>query len=390
MKEKSAGLTQRISAKTRLDRVRSMAGYAGSNFSGWKYKEGSIPNLSIMTSDTNLDEFEIPKLSWGVGDADDWLSSKFTKDWYFSEGDLYCKLEHRITPVGFNLFDWTKKESNRFIFTRENNAYLIQDWGWVELYQRGRELQLKIYGVREEAEKWIKKQIEYGLEESTASIHWIYGACLRDSTISQLKMEAFNEIPGTYPWIKDSIADYAKGFFESSASILILIGPPGTGKTSFLKGLIKASKMGALVTYDTHLLQEDGLFARLMQDDDLNMMVLEDADTYLGSRRDTGNGLMHKFLNISNGLVSPLMGKKLIFTTNLPSTAEIDPALLRPGRCYEVLQFRPLNNKESNVVAKNLHGKDFPELGGKEYTLAEIANIDRVEATKQQRKVGFL
>ena len=59
---------------------------------------------------------------------------------------------------------------------------------------------------------------------------------------------------------------------------------------------------------------------------------------------------MHKFLNVGDGLVTT-RNKKLIFSTNLPSVSDIDPALIRPGRCYDILHFGELNQEQAEKLA---------------------------------------
>jgi hypothetical protein len=49
--------------------------------------------------------------------------------------------------------------------------------------------------------------------------------------------------------------------------------------------------------------------------------------------RADGNRTLHRFLNIADGIASA-HGKKIIFSTNLPSVRDIDEALIRPGRCF--------------------------------------------------------
>ena len=160
-----------------------------------------------------------------------------------------------------------------------------------------------------------------------------------------------------YPFLKtQTLAEYYESFMNSSSNILILIGPPGTGKTSFIKGLMNHTKSDALVSYDPLILENDMFFANFVGGfddsyyyDDLDnsqesFLILEDADLFLSSRSE-GNTMMHRFLNISDGLVSS-KNKKLIFSTNLPCISDIDPALTRKGRCFDVVTFRPLNAKE--------------------------------------------
>jgi len=118
-------------------------------------------------------------------------------------------------------------------------------------------------------------------------------------------------------------------------------------------------------------------------------MVLEDSDAFLKPRSD-GNTMMHRFLNVGDGLVTT-KGKKMIFSTNLPSIRDIDSALTRPGRCFDIVTFDTLTIEEAAELAERL-GVELPvrprgkELG--KYSIAEVFN----QQTNQPnvRKVGFI
>ena len=185
----------------------------------------------------------------------------------------------------------------------------------------------------------------------------------------------------------ESLESYYDRYMNSSANILLLIGPPGTGKTTFIRGLLSYRNASAIVTYDAGILEKDGFFARFIEDD-AEIMVLEDSDTFLKSRND-GNTMMHRFLNVGDGLVTT-KGKKMIFSTNLPSIRDIDSALVRPGRCFDILTFRELKSNEADLLAKKL-GVTI-EKGKDKYSLAEIFNkqTHNVESNFNNRKVGFL
>ena len=178
---------------------------------------------------------------------------------------------------------------------------------------------------------------------------------------------------------------------ESSANILLLIGPPGTGKTTFIRGLLAHRSCSAIVTYDAGILEKDGFFARFIEDD-AEVMVLEDSDTFLKSRSD-GNTMMHRFLNVGDGLVTT-KGKKMIFSTNLPSIRDIDAALIRPGRCFDIVEFKPLSIDDANKLANKLNTTIPEKKTGEvvEYSIAEIFNqqTERKHTSKANRKVGFV
>jgi len=141
------------------------------------------------------------------------------------------------------------------------------------------------------------------------------------------------------------------------------------------------------VTYDAAILEKDYLFARFIEDE-TGVMVLEDSDNFLKARSD-GNTMMHRFLNVGDGLVTT-KGKKLIFSTNLPSIRDIDPALIRPGRCFDIVSFVSLKQKQAETLAKRIGVK----LDGKRdsWTIAEVFNkqIEQNTTSKIGSKMGFV
>lgn len=222
-------------------------------------------------------------------------------------------------------------------------------------------------------------------DEVTSYIEWVYGAN-GDSVNVPLNAERL-PVDEMYPFLKEPLTDYYDRYLESNANILLLIGPPGTGKTTFIRGLLAHSNSSAIVTYDAAILEKDYLFARFIEDE-TGVMVLEDSDNFLKARSD-GNTMMHRFLNVGDGLVTT-KGKKLIFSTNLPSIRDIDPALIRPGRCFDIVSFDSLKQKEAEALAKKIGVK----LDGKRdsWTIAEVFNkqIEQSANKTVGSKMGFV
>jgi hypothetical protein len=178
----------------------------------------------------------------------------------------------------------------------------------------------------------------------------------------------------------EPLTDYYDRFMASGSNVLVLIGPPGTGKTSFIRGLLHHTGGGAIVSYDTSILESDEIFADFMSGKE-TFMILEDADSFLSSRSKGGNTIMHRFLNIGDGLIST-SGKKIVFSTNLPSVRDIDPALLRPGRCFDVMKFGRLDPDHARAIRPDYTG-DSP------VSLAELLG-DGVDTGAVSGSVGFV
>jgi hypothetical protein len=184
-------------------------------------------------------------------------------------------------------------------------------------------------------------------------VKWVYKANC-DSIKLPIRTD---NLPRTefYPQLGgEELTDYYGRFVASGSNVLVLIGPPGTGKTSFIRGLLHHTGGGAIVSYDTAILESDEIFADFMSGEE-TFMILEDADTFLSSRSKSGNTIMHRFLNLGDGLMST-SGKKIVFSTNLPSVRDIDDALLRPGRCFDVMRFGKLSADEARAIRPDYAG----------------------------------
>jgi hypothetical protein len=147
--------------------------------------------------------------------------------------------------------------------------------------------------------------------------------------------------------------------------------------------MITEFKLHADVIYDEEAFKADYVFQNFLLDSPSTVLVVEDADTILKKRDAEYNPLMSRFLNVTEGLIR-LPDKKLIFTTNLSDFKEVDPALIRPGRCYDIMRTRPYTYEESVDICTFMDWT-MPERN-KEYTIAELATSKN---NPQQRKVGY-
>ena len=278
------------------------------------------------------------------------------------------------------------KDKYRIVQSKDNAGWIIDDSldSYIDYYVSGTTATVQYIGDRTfvDANKQIFDQT---FDKVESYIKWIHSS--NGDYITMALETDLMPVDGMYPFLKDeTLHEYYDRFLHSTSSILLLIGPPGTGKTTFIRGLLDYAKTSAAITYDPTILDKDGVFADWIEDDETSLMILEDSDTFLSSRTD-GNSLMHRFLNVSNGLVTS-KGKKMIFSTNLPSVRDVDPALIRPGRCFDIVKFQPLQYNEAHDLANSFGIKlrDKPSGELLTWTVAEIFHEQNV---KPVLKFGF-
>jgi hypothetical protein len=114
------------------------------------------------------------------------------------------------------------------------------------------------------------------------------------------------------------------------------------------------------------------------------VVILEDSEAALMTRASDNREQVSAILNLTDGMLADFLRLQIICTINCTS-AEIDPALLRPGRllCHRV--FQRLNPAEATRLAESL-GRTLPTV--RDYSLAEVFAGDGEMQTAAPR-IGF-
>jgi len=230
---------------------------------------------------------------------------------------------------------------------------------------------VNLSGTYEAVERTYQRLYDYDQNNKKTIVHWWFKTKDDINSVPFLLSKKNPVKSEFYPWIGD-IDDFLKRFDESSSNILILLGDPGTGKTSFIRNLITSTNQHCFTTYDEEVMNNDQIYIKFLSNDDAKYLVLEDSDLLLTERLHTGNRVMSKMLNAADGLVS-FKNKKIIFTANIRDKNAIDEALMRPGRCFDIIEFRSLTGDGAETAA-GAAGIDFQRKTGQRYSLAEIFN----------------
>ena len=378
-----SGISYSPRASTTRNRRRRIA--RGSKRTLKRFTYEAIDNMVNMN--TYMNNQTENKIFLGVSDFDDLITSELLK----RRVDAGKQTVHRETTVLANRQKWSgwaEQNFNSFLFVQGNasSGFIIDEASdnYITYSVNSNSTTVRVFGDIEFCNA-ILQIVEGNFDVVTSYIEWIYSSD-GNSVNVPLNRERL-PCAEMYPFLNgESLESYYERYMSSNANILLLIGPPGTGKTTFIRGLLSHTNSSAIVTYDAGILEKDGFFARFIEDD-TGVMVLEDSDAFLKSRSD-GNTMMHRFLNVGDGLVTT-KGKKMIFSTNLPSIRDIDSALVRPGRCFDIVTFAPLSQEDAEALATKL-GVTI-EGTQKSWSIAEIFNKQTHAAVAAtNRKVGFI
>lgn len=337
--------------------------------------------------DVNNTMMNNEKIFVGASDYSDYVYSQLL-DARLSEDKSTLSREYQLHCTRKKWHDFMETEFDGDYILESTDSYgvvIFEGYNFIRYNVSSNSTTAILYGDVEFIEQ-IRELLFSRFQEVTSHIEWVYSNDGNSVNVPLNKDRL--PVAEMYPFLKgDSLESYYERYLNSSANILLLIGPPGTGKTTFIRGLLAYSNSSAIVTYDSGILERDSLFARFIEDD-ANIMVLEDSDNFLKARSD-GNTMMHRFLNVGDGLVTT-KGKKMIFSTNLPSIRDVDSALVRPGRCFDILNFDTLTHSEAEKLAEKL-GVTLDGTRDK-WSIAEVFNkqIEQSVTKKVGAKMGFV
>lgn len=175
--------------------------------------------------------------------------------------------------------------------------------------------------------------------------------------------------------------------------LAILEGPPGTGKTSYLRhlmGMLRESHRFYFIPASTLRVLSDPNFIGFWADqrrrhqDKQFAVILEDSDAALMARGMDNREQVSAILNLTDGMLADFLRLQILCTINGKAT-DIDQALLRPGRLITHRIFPRLNREHASLLAAHL-GRSLP--AAPDYSLAEIfADPEACESRKP--RIGF-
>lgn len=175
------------------------------------------------------------------------------------------------------------------------------------------------------------------------------------------------------------------GSEEPLGRLSIIDGPPGTGKTYLVRGLINEIPECKFVIVPPHLVSHLGnpefasFFLQERSNEDTKkkrplVLILEDADECLAQRDGMNQSSISAVLNLTDGIIGSLIDFRIIATTNVKKI-DIDDALTRAGRLSAAMTIGELKLDHAREIYMRLTGcskEDAAKAIDKNCVLADV------------------
>ena len=207
--------------------------------------------------------------------------------------------------------------------------------------------------------------------------------CPLPQTYVDIEQHHNSDFPVVHKKIIDNLTNHKSGLY-------LFHGPPGTGKSSYIKyltGLVDRKFVFVPSTLINSL--TDCQIIKVLHEHKNSVLILEDAERAVLKREgSTGDSIVSSILNLSDGILGSVLNTSLILSFNTFED-NVDPALLRKGRLLAKYKFDKLNEEKSKKMLKDLFpNKDYKATG--DMTLAEIYNFENDSYIEEEKKVvGF-
>jgi ATPase family associated with various cellular activities (AAA) len=212
-----------------------------------------------------------------------------------------------------------------------------------------------------------------------------------NQTVARERVDLFYG-DGAIAWVNEWI-----GALQSRRyGLTILTGAPGTGKTSLLRSLahwLSSSHVFYFMPAARFASVESGEIVTFWADENRNsklrkVLILEDAESIMMRRGEDNREKVATLLNLTDGMLGDALGLHVVCTLN-SELADLDPALLRPGRLVAHRDFELLAAEQAQRLAKEL---GLPAPRSERVSLADLFNAGtqpKTTAPSRRKALGF-
>ena len=370
----------------------------------------------VATTNVNINLTHVPEQTEL---AETLYDKRILSEYNFSFEYLFIKPDtvHNFINDLLNIYPDVKIK--KYKFTKVLTYYIFHDEFFINLSLNHRNINVSLYSKDiDTLDKLYKLYLKYeDKNDKEAYIKLTSYSMTPQGIIGNqkiLKNKFFDNINEKfYPFLDVDL--FMKEFIYGKENILILCGAPGTGKSKFanliMKKLIENPEFNEYFTEDnidlknliSELEEEIVYFAASAKDVNMittdqfwnkvknqDLVILDDLDFLLSSRKENRedvakNQFLSHLLSFTDGIEDNKT--KIIITTNQPFES-IDEALLRKGRLFGILEFRPLDYEEAFEVwiDEGLDEEQFEKIFKDKEKITHAELGEAIQNTKRNKK----
>lgn len=272
---------------------------------------------------------------------------------------------------------------------------LFNDQFAVYIYEYSSEYELIIYSnnsvIAKKVYDALKKYITFEKEEPAAknniSVLIDQGAGLSLKSLSSKSELILDNYPVAFVDVHNKVIAELNG---KNKGIMLMYGNPGVGKTHYIKSICDFvdKKFIFIPPSFVDTLVSPG-FLTFMLNHPNSVLIIEDAESVLASRKQERNATVSNILNLTDGILSELLNIQIICTLNCDVNI-IDEAVRRPGRLLLEHKFEELSISEANNRLAQLYPTEDLKVS-KPCTIAQIYTKQFVEQKDplKRKEIGF-